>query len=391
MPTSDLTGLSQPDSVLAAGVLALGAALLAFIGVMATRRQTGRHFAATHELDQIKALRERYTTCAEQLAHDDPAVRTAGVYGLGALGDDWFARAVTQKRTLLTRLRRVAPQRAQFYADTQHGQEVQVCVELLCAYLRSSIRASADSGPRGAVVAVLGKRSRRWRPMELVFDLRAADLNHAELNSAELNSANLSGANLGGADLSGADLGGADLLDADLNGANLSGANLRGANLRGANLGVADLSGADLSGADLLGADLHGAGLRGMDLSGMGLLGADLRGADLNGANLSHATLSGADLFGANLGGANLLDANLLDANLVNAYLVNAYLCAAYLGDANLTGADLGGADLSGADLSGADLSGVDLRGVDLSGIHHDKHTQWPKGFSPPLPTLETA
>ncbi|PKV76739.1 hypothetical protein [Nocardia fluminea] len=128
MPTSDLTGLSQPDSVLAAGVLALGAALLAFIGVMATRRQTGRHFAATHELDQIKALRERYTTCAEQLAHDDPAVRTAGVYGLGALGDDWFARAMTQKRTLLTRFWRVDTRRAQIDADAQHRHEVQVAI-----------------------------------------------------------------------------------------------------------------------------------------------------------------------------------------------------------------------------------------------------------------------
>ncbi|WP_243655151.1 pentapeptide repeat-containing protein [Nocardia alba] len=295
MPTSDLTGLSQPDSVLAAGVLALGAALLAFIGVMATRRQTGRHFAATHELDQIKALRERYTTCAEQLAHDDPAVRTAGAYGLGALGDDWFARAVPQKPTRMARFRRVGTRRAQLDAAAQHRQEVQVCVELLCAYLRSpirasadsgprgaivavlgqrsrrssisSIRVSADSGPRGAIVAVLGQRSRRWRSLELVFDLLAVDLSGANLREAHLSRANLRGANLRRANLREANLSGADLFGANLSGAHLFGANLSGANLMGADLSGAYLLEANLSGAELIGADLRGTKLGGANLS----------------------------------------------------------------------------------------------------------------------------
>ncbi|WP_328664652.1 pentapeptide repeat-containing protein [Nocardia salmonicida] len=286
MPTSDLTGLSQPDSVLAAGVLALGAALLAFIGVMATRRQTGRHFAATHELDQIKALRERYTTCAEQLAHDDPAVRTAGAYGLGALGDDWFARgAVPQKRTLMDRFWRVETRMVQVDADTQHGQEVQVCVELLCAYLRSSVRASADSGPRGAIVAVLGQRSRRWRSLELVFDLRAAELVGAKLNSVHLLRANLSGANLRGADLHAAELTRANLRGADLSGAKVIVADLTGAKLNSANLHTAELAGAKLNSADLSGADLSGANLYSANLRGADLSGADLSGADLSGVS----------------------------------------------------------------------------------------------------------
>ncbi|MFI2280332.1 pentapeptide repeat-containing protein [Nocardia beijingensis] len=283
-----MTGLSQPDAVLAAGVLALGAALLAFIGVMATRRQTGQHFAATHELEQIKALRERYTTCAEQLAHDDPAVRTAGVYGLGALGSDWYARIGTRNPKPLARILRIRARRAQKYADAQHQEEVQVCVELLCAYLRSSTRdLEADHGPRGAIIAVLNQRSRQWRSLLLDYDLRGADLRGAELRNAVLHHANLTSANLTGANLTGANLTGANLTGANLSHANLTRANLGGANLGNANLTSADLSHANLTSASLIFANLDGAQL----------IEANLDGANLGDASTENTVWRFEDFF----------------------------------------------------------------------------------------------
>jgi hypothetical protein len=50
-------------------------------------------------------LAQRYTTAADQLGHEKPAVRLAGVYAMARLADDW---------------------------DDQH----QVCIDVLCAYLR---------------------------------------------------------------------------------------------------------------------------------------------------------------------------------------------------------------------------------------------------------------
>ncbi|MFF1258314.1 MULTISPECIES: pentapeptide repeat-containing protein [unclassified Streptomyces] len=59
---------------------------------------------ASHRADATQ-LAERYTTAAEQLGHDQPPVRLAGVYALARLADDW-------------------------------PEQRQVCVDVLCAYLR---------------------------------------------------------------------------------------------------------------------------------------------------------------------------------------------------------------------------------------------------------------
>jgi len=66
---------------------------------------------ASEELAVVRALRERFNTCAGQLAHDSAAVRLAGVYALAALADDWHERG--------------------------DRKEAQVCIDLLCAYQRT--------------------------------------------------------------------------------------------------------------------------------------------------------------------------------------------------------------------------------------------------------------
>lgn len=82
-------------------VLTLAGAVLA--GLYAYRKQLLSEGDA-HRADASQ-LAERYTTAAEQLGHDQAAVRLAGVYALARLADDW-------------------------------EEQRQVCVDVLCAYLR---------------------------------------------------------------------------------------------------------------------------------------------------------------------------------------------------------------------------------------------------------------
>ncbi|MEU0952522.1 pentapeptide repeat-containing protein [Streptomyces niveus] len=82
-------------------VLTLMGAVLA--GVYAYRKQLIAEGDA-HRADASQ-LADRYTTSAEQLGHEQAAVRLAGVYALTRLADDW-------------------------------EEQRQVCVDVLCAYLR---------------------------------------------------------------------------------------------------------------------------------------------------------------------------------------------------------------------------------------------------------------
>ncbi|WP_177309217.1 hypothetical protein [Streptomyces sp. ok210] len=72
-------------------------------GIYAYRKQLLAEGDA-HRAD-ANQLADRYTTAAEQLGHDQAAVRLAGVYALARLADDW-------------------------------QEQRQVCIDVLCAYLR---------------------------------------------------------------------------------------------------------------------------------------------------------------------------------------------------------------------------------------------------------------
>lgn len=72
-------------------------------GVYAYRKQRLTEGDA-HRAD-AQLLGDRYTAAAEQLGHEGPAVRLAGVYAMSQIADDWYARR-------------------------------QMCIDVLCAYLR---------------------------------------------------------------------------------------------------------------------------------------------------------------------------------------------------------------------------------------------------------------
>ncbi|MFJ8982438.1 pentapeptide repeat-containing protein [Streptomyces sp. NPDC102282] len=91
------------NDVLKAAVTALTLIGAVLAGLYAYRKQLLAEGDA-HRADASQ-LAERYTTAAEQLGHDQAAVRLAGVYALARLADDW-------------------------------AEQRQVCIDVLCAYLR---------------------------------------------------------------------------------------------------------------------------------------------------------------------------------------------------------------------------------------------------------------
>ncbi|MFF1812897.1 pentapeptide repeat-containing protein [Streptomyces sp. NPDC058251] len=91
------------NDVLKATVTALTLVGAVLAGLYAYRKQLLAEGDA-HRADASQ-LAERYTTAAEQLGHGQAAVRLAGVYALARLADDW-------------------------------SEQRQVCIDVLCAYLR---------------------------------------------------------------------------------------------------------------------------------------------------------------------------------------------------------------------------------------------------------------
>lgn len=369
------------------GIIGLGgAAFLAYRKQISTEA-THLLDEATHRLEQSSGLRNRYTTGAEQLGHDSAAIRLAGVYALASLADDWHAFG--------------------------NDDERQVCVDLLCAYLRSArptlspesepakpvgrtlaghprLRPTPRQPPalsegreeqhvRTAIInSIAARTSEGGSWTSCLFNLTGANLRGASMPACNLPGANLRGAQLTNAELRGAvmpdvDLSASILIDADMSHAYLTGAilfdsNMSDADLSGANLINADLADALLASADLTGAHLEFTTLIGADLTEASLTSANLSEADLREANLTDAHLSSANLTKADLTKANLKDARMPAANLTKAVLVDADLRGTFLAEANLTGAFLHDANLTGTQFGAANLSGASLHGANLTG-----------------------
>lgn len=103
--------LGVPDGIrLSIAILTVFGAVLA--GVYAYRKQRIAEGDA-HRADASQ-FAERYSTAAGQLGHEGPAVRLAGVYAMARLADDW-------------------------------AEQRQVCVDVLCAYLRMPYEPDPES------------------------------------------------------------------------------------------------------------------------------------------------------------------------------------------------------------------------------------------------------
>lgn len=163
-----------PVLLWAAGIALLGVIATALVQLWLGRRSTriaSESAAAAREAVSVSretavgvaeraeadALAKRYQDAAEQLGHDKPTVRLAGVYAMGRLADDW-------------------------------PEQRQVCIEVLCAYLAMPV-GSEDDGAVKAEAAVrrsviqlviahwkstLGHGHVDWSTYD--FDLRGAHL-----------------------------------------------------------------------------------------------------------------------------------------------------------------------------------------------------------------------
>lgn len=93
----------DPLDVIKTTITVAGFVGAVLVGVYGYRKQ--RLVEGDARRADAEQLAQRYTTAADQLGHEKPAVRLAGVYAMARLADDW---------------------------DDQR----QVCIDVLCAYLR---------------------------------------------------------------------------------------------------------------------------------------------------------------------------------------------------------------------------------------------------------------
>lgn len=363
--TADLSGLGRSVGLIAAAAVAVPGAILAYhrqraldqantlveqqhqhkitadnrADTLATKQHD--HKVLTDQREHIASternLRDRYTTTAAQLAHESGAIRLAGVYALASLADDWHTFG--------------------------NNDERQVCIDLLCAYLRTEPPKPRRSGIDTSTQVLEGHEESVAREEQHV---RTAIINTIRIRTTP----KIEG-----------DRGVWETCQFDLSRANLTESALFGANLPRANLTESNLAGSYMSNTNLTGVSLHGADLTSTFLPSGNLTRAHLTEANLTDSYLVDVNLTSARLNDANLTGANLSSANLTNAFLPSANLINARLTEANLNKANLTGAKLNDANLKRANLTGANLTGANLTSANLTGVEHDNETIWPEDF----------
>jgi hypothetical protein len=120
----------------------------------------------TEDRNRISDLRKRYTEAAEQLGHDKAAVRLAGVYAMAHLANDWDD--LSQRQT---------------------------CIDVLCAYVRSTVSSSSSEEDREVVRTVIRTITQYLQPAAdntpglwsgLVFDFTGAVIPEGSWNFAHV-------------------------------------------------------------------------------------------------------------------------------------------------------------------------------------------------------------
>lgn len=324
------------------------------------------------KLSQERLTSERFMAAISQLGHDKVETRTAAIYVLERIAQDFPQEHWTIMEILTAFVRENAAIR-----EVDEVKEKQPQPIYLGRY-KNGERYPQPSAMKNheqslkirrdiqAALTVIGRRNSQQEGENQKLDLRETDLRRADLLEANLQRADLRGSDFRVANLRGANLCGANLDDAKLAGSILYEANLLKANLQGANLNGANLNRAELCGANLRGASLVGASLRAANLQGANLYKANLQQAMLKLANLSGAKLFLANLQGAKLGKANLYLCGLIGANLQGANLNGANLCGANLNAAKLQDTEVLFADFSDASLTETNLHKANLMGVNL-------------------------
>lgn len=340
-------GLTQPWATLIAGTAVLVSAIIGALVAWYSRVQSEKHFERKHQLEVNQGLRSRYTAGAEQLGHESPAIRLAGVYAVSSLADDWYAQ--------------------------KNGDERQVCIDLLRAYLRTPQSVLNHSDPltagerevRRTIVNVIAQRRaiaaddpRSWVGSEC--SLGSADLAGVSLSRLNLVGMDFSQSNLRSAVLDGCDLSNACLDDSDLSNTSLRGTRADGAHFRDSNLTEADCTNSDMNGAMFIATNMTGIRLTAAALVGATILACDLKRAQLDRTHLTDAEITESDLEETRMEGA-------------------------FLGGASISHCVANRLDLRGARLAGAKFEDVNLVDAEMEGANYDRTTAWPENFMPLL------
>jgi uncharacterized protein YjbI with pentapeptide repeats len=239
-----------------------------------------------------------YAKAVEQLASDNPTIRLGGVYVLSALANDWLA--------------------------IQDYRQRQVCVDILCAYLRSNPEIPGQGTENildARFLAILKKdQDVRKAALETLSEIRALDLEGADETTSGLAQSfqdlyrTLTKAVSGPIPPVRIELRGITLRSLDLRHARLAYLPLVSADLRGAHLDGADLTKTDLTQAKMHDIVLRDAKLNRTNLSGAELERVDLTGALLIKANLNHTTITAPEGLRGNLGHAVLIGLHISHA-----------------------------------------------------------------------------
>jgi hypothetical protein len=110
-----LPAAPSPDTKL--NIIKIALSVVAGVGgvvalVVAYRKQRIGEVAEARE--RVKVLNERFASACAQIGHEKPTVRLAGIYAMASLADEWL-------------------------------EQRQVCIEVLCAYLRIPYEPALDS------------------------------------------------------------------------------------------------------------------------------------------------------------------------------------------------------------------------------------------------------
>ncbi len=140
-------------------VAGFGGVVLLAVGYRKQRVAEDEHALAVQraEREAVQKFNERFGSAAEQLANESPAVRLAGVYAMAGLADDW--------------------------ADKR-----QVCVDVLCGYLRISRERDGETEVREAVLRMVRDHTRAsartsWSALD--FDFTGVTLENADFARLE--------------------------------------------------------------------------------------------------------------------------------------------------------------------------------------------------------------
>ncbi len=138
-----LPATPSPDTRL--DIIKIALSVVAGVGgvvalVVAYRKQRIGEVAEARE--RVKVLNERFASACSQIGHDKPTVRLAGIYAMASLADEWL-------------------------------EQRQVCIDVLCAYLRVPYEPALDSPwqhdeeseVRLSITSVISEHLRRGAPV----------------------------------------------------------------------------------------------------------------------------------------------------------------------------------------------------------------------------------